>query len=123
MKLRPFNVTFKEQIMSTKFMEAAGDVSKEKLMQDFRAVVTDTEELLKATANQAGEKVSAARERIQQNLVAARARLDEAESAMIEKTKYAAKATDEYVHDNPWKAVGVAACVGIVVGVLIGRGR
>lgn len=109
--------------MSTKLIGAAGDVSKEKLMQDLRAVVGDAEELLKATANQAGEKVSAARERIQENLVVARARLDAAEAAVIEKTKYAAKATDEYVHDNPWKAVGVAACVGVIVGMLIGRGR
>ncbi len=109
--------------MSTKLLEASGDVSKEKLMQDLRVVVSDAEELLKATAGQAGEKVSAVRERIQENLVAAKARLDVAEAAVIEKTKYAAKATDEYVHDNPWKAVGVAACVGVIVGMLIGRGR
>jgi len=109
--------------MSTKLLEASGDVSKEKLMQDLQVVVSDAEELLKATASQAGEKVSAVRERIQGNLAVAKARLDAAEAAVIEKTKYAAKATDEYVHDNPWKAVGVAACVGVIVGMLIGRGR
>ena len=109
--------------MSTKSMEEAGDISKEKLMQDLRLVVADAEELLKATASQAGEKASAARERIQETLVAAKARLDAAESEVIEKAKQAAKATDEYVQDNPWKAVGVAACVGVIVGMLIGRGR
>ena len=109
--------------MNTKAMEGAGDVGKEKLMRDLRVVVADTEELLKATAGQAGEKVSAARERIYENLIAAKARLDAAESEVIEKAKYAAKATDVYVHDNPWKAVGVAASVGVIVGMLIGRGR
>lgn len=104
--------------MSTKL-----EVGKEKLMQDFRAVVTDSEELLRATAGLTGEKVSAARERIQENLAAAKVRLNEAESAVLEKTKYAAKVTDEYVHDNPWKAIGVAASVGVIVGMLIGRGR
>jgi ElaB/YqjD/DUF883 family membrane-anchored ribosome-binding protein len=109
--------------MSTKSAGAASNVGKEKLVQDFRMVVADAEELLRATAGQAGEKVVAARERIQENLVAAKARLNEAELAMIEKTKYAAKATDEYVHDNPWTAIGVAASVGVIVGMLIGRGR
>lgn len=109
--------------MSTESMEGIGDISKEKLMRDLRLVVEDAEELLKATASQAGEKASAARERIQQTLAAAKARLDAAESEVIEKAKQAAKATDEYVQDNPWKAVGVAACVGIIVGMLIGRSR
>lgn len=98
-------------------------VSKEKLMQDLRMVVADAEELLRATASQAGEKVSAARERIQGHLDAAKERLEDAEAMMIEKTKAAALATDEYVHDNPWRAVGIAAGVGFVVGMLIARGR
>lgn len=98
-------------------------VTKEKLMQDLRMVVADAEELLRATASQAGEKVSAAHERIQGHLDAAKERLEDAEAMMIEKTKAAALATDEYVHDNPWRAVGIAAGVGLVVGMLISRGR
>lgn len=99
------------------------DISKEKLMQDLQLVVSDAEELLRATAGQAGEKVTAARERIQDSLEAAKARLGVAQEAMIEKTREAARATDEYVHDNPWRAVGIAAGVGLVVGMLISRGR
>jgi len=99
------------------------DVSKEKLMQDLRVVVSDAEELLRATAGQAGEKVAAARERIQENLAAAKARLVVAEEAVIAKTKQAAKATDEYVHENPWRAVGIGAGVGLIIGMLISRGR
>jgi ElaB/YqjD/DUF883 family membrane-anchored ribosome-binding protein len=109
--------------MNAKFAEAESEVSKEKLMQDFRLVVTDTEELLRATAGVAGEKVSAARERIQENLAVAKARLAEAEEAFVAKTKEAARETDEYVHDNPLKAVGIGAAVGVIVGMLIGRGR
>ncbi|MDO9053340.1 MAG: DUF883 family protein [Gallionella sp.] len=109
--------------MGTNSTSVQSDVSKEKLMQDLQIVVSDAEELLKATASQAGEKVSAARERIQDSLTAAKARLAEAEEAMLEKTRQAARATDEYVHDNPWRAVGIAAGVGLVVGMLISRGR
>jgi len=97
--------------------------STENLMHDMRAVVTDAEELLRATAGQAGEKVTAARERIQANLAVAKERLAEAQHTVVEKTKQASKATDEYVHDNPWKSVGIAAGVGLVVGLLISRGR
>jgi ElaB/YqjD/DUF883 family membrane-anchored ribosome-binding protein len=109
--------------MSARSAGTENDVSKEKLMQDMRAVVNDAEELLRATAGQAGDKVAAARERIQANLAVAKERLTEAEHAVVEKTKQAAKATDEYVHENPWKAVGIAAGVGLIVGLLISRGR
>jgi ElaB/YqjD/DUF883 family membrane-anchored ribosome-binding protein len=109
--------------MSTKLAGVESEVTKEKLMQDFRAVVADSEELLRATAGIAGEKVSAARERIQENLAVAKARLSAAEEAVMAKTKQAAKATDEYVHENPWKAVGIGVGVGLIVGMLISRGR
>lgn len=97
------------------------DVSKEKLAADLKVVVADAEELLRATASQAGEKVGAARERIQASLAAARVKLAEAERAMLDKTRQAAKATDEYVHEHPWHAVGVAAVVGFLLGALITR--
>jgi ElaB/YqjD/DUF883 family membrane-anchored ribosome-binding protein len=109
--------------MNAQLAGAASEVGKEKLIQDFRLVVADTEELLRATAGVAGEKVSVARERMQENLVNAKARLASAEEDAIAKTREAAKATDEYVHENPWTAIGVAASVGVIVGMLIGRGR
>ncbi|OGT03989.1 MAG: hypothetical protein A2Y51_01785 [Gallionellales bacterium RIFCSPLOWO2_02_60_31] len=109
--------------MNAKLANVENEVSKEKLMQDLRVVVADAEELLRATAGQAGEKVSAARERIQENLAAAKQRLAVAQDAVAARTKEAAKVTDEYVHENPWKAVGIAAGVGLVIGMLISRGR
>lgn len=96
-------------------------VSKEKLVSDLKAVVSDAEELVRASAGQAGERLAAARERLQASLADARARLAEAERALIERTKHAARATDEYVHDHPWQAVGAAALVGFVIGLLVGR--
>ena len=100
---------------------AANDVTKEKLVADLKVVVADAEELLRATASQAGEKVSAARERIQASLASAKVKLTEAERALLAKTKEAAKATDDYVRENPWQAVGVAAMAGLVLGILISR--
>lgn len=109
--------------MNSKQASMSGDVNKEKLMQDLRVVVADAEELLRATAGQAGEKVSSARERIQESLSHAKERLIAAEEAVVVKTKQAAKVTDEYVHENPWKSVGIAAGAGLIIGMLISRGR
>ena len=100
---------------------ASNNVSKEKLVADLKVVVADAEELLRATASQAGEKVSAARERIQASLATAKVKLIEAERALLERTKLAARAADDYVHENPWQAVGIAAAAGLVLGVLISR--
>jgi len=97
------------------------EASKDKLVADLRIVVADAEELLRATASQAGEKAVAARERIQASLAAAKIKLVEAERAALEKAKEAAKEADEYVHEHPWKAVGIAAAAGLVLGLLIGR--
>ncbi|MFH1044713.1 MAG: DUF883 family protein [Pseudomonadota bacterium] len=97
------------------------DVSREKLGSDLRIVIADAEELLRATAGQMGEKAVLARERIQDSLRVAKDKLSRAEEAMLDKTKAAARATDDYVHDHPWGAVGIAAAVGLVIGMLISR--
>lgn len=94
---------------------------KDKLVADLKVVIADAEELLAVTASQTGEKVAALRERMQENLRAARHKLLDAEEAIREKTRAAARATDEYVHENPWKSIGVAAGVGLLVGLVLGR--
>lgn len=95
--------------------------SKDKLMEDLRLVVSDAEDLLRVTANQAGEGAAAARARIQESLQVAKARLITTEDNAIERTRQAAKDADQYVHDNPWQAIGISACVGAIVGMLIAR--
>lgn len=102
-------------------MSNGTDVSREKLASDLRVVVADAEELLRATAGQMGEKAVVARERIEESLRIAKDKLARVEEAVIDKTKAAARATDDYVHDHPWGAVGIAAAVGLVIGMLISR--
>lgn len=96
-------------------------VSKEQLVADFKTVIGDVESLIKATANQGGEALANARSRAQASLSVARAKLDDAEAALIARTKAAAKATDNYVHENPWQSIGVAAGLGVFIGFLMGR--
>ncbi len=75
---------------------------REKLMEDLRLVVADAEELLHATANQTGKRAAAALALIQENLQVVKESMVAAETAVIERTRQAAKVTDQYVHDNAW---------------------
>ncbi|MBI4206708.1 MAG: DUF883 domain-containing protein [Betaproteobacteria bacterium] len=102
-------------------MTPESSVSTEKLVQDLKVVVADAEELLRATASQAGERVTVAREKIQESLQRAKVKLTEAESTVADKTKQMANMTDEYVREHPWKAVGIAAGIGLIIGLLISR--
>ena len=95
--------------------------NKEKLVADLKVVVADAEEILRATAGAAGEKVADLRGKFETRLRDAKLRLADAEAAIVDRAKAAATATDDYVHDQPWKAVGIAAGVGLLLGILIGR--
>ena len=95
--------------------------SRDRLVQDMRTVISDAEDLLRATANQAGEKIAVARERIQDSLHQAKVKLAEAEAVVTERAKQAARYTDDYVHHNPWRAIGVAAGIGLLLGLLMVR--
>ena len=97
------------------------NVSKQQLIRDFKVVIDDAEALIKATANQGGEAIAAVRAKAEESLANAKVKMTEAQDALMEKARAAARTTDDYVRKNPWRAVGVAAGVGLVVGLLIGR--
>lgn len=102
-------------------VEKQVDMSKEQLIADFKVVMADAEALLKATANQGGEKIEALRAKAGESLRAANARLAEAQDAVVAKTRQAAKATDAYVHENPWQSVAAAGVAGLILGLLFNR--
>lgn len=102
-------------------MDQANPVNREKLIADMKVVIADAEELLRATASQAGDKVTELRGKIQDNLAKAKSHLADAQGAVVDKAKDMGHAADEYVHENPWKSVGIAAGIGLVVGLIIGR--
>ena len=97
------------------------EVTKEQLIADFRAVVADAEALLKATATHGGEEVAGVRAKAEESIMAMKAKMTDEQAAVVAFSKDAAKAADEYVHLYPWTAVGVAAGVGLVVGLLSTR--
>lgn len=109
--------------MNTELNASDGTVEgkKERLVKDLKSVVTDADGLLKEVANSTAEEFAVARTKIEGKLGEARSRLDDARIAVTEKAKSAADATHEYVRENPWKALGVAAAAGLIIGFLLSR--
>lgn len=96
-------------------------MQSEKLVSDLRILIDDTEELVKATAAQAGEKIGDIRQRAQHAVEKVRPQITELQSTITQRAKVSAAATEDYVRQNPWTAVGVSALAGIVLGLLISR--
>ena len=102
-------------------MATKTQTARDQLVDDFKKVIDDTEELLKVTANETGGKIGAVRERAEESLREARRKLNTMEGDLVIQTKAAAKATDELVHENPWQAVAIAAGIGLLFGMLSSR--
>ena len=95
--------------------------SRQRMEQELRGLVDDTEELLRHAARDATGEFKQARERLEKGLKTARKSLAAAEDAVRDQVGDAARATDGYVRKNPWAAIGVGAGVGLLVGLLLSR--
>jgi ElaB/YqjD/DUF883 family membrane-anchored ribosome-binding protein len=94
---------------------------RDRLVDDMSAVLSEAEEMLKRAATETGDKARDLRSQVETNLLRAKLKLQEYEGQAIDQAKAAARYTDDYVHDNPWRAVGVAAAVGLLIGLLMNR--
>ena len=102
-------------------MNESAENPREKLIDDFAAVLAEAEEMLKRAAGETGDKARDLRSQVETKLLRAKLSLQELEGQAVDRAKAAARATDDYVHDNPWQAVGIAAAIGVVVGLLMNR--
>ena len=93
----------------------------EQIEADVRKAVSGAEDMLTQAANATGDKAAELRSQALNQLKALRERMNDAQEAALRQSKAAARATDEYVHENPWRSILAAASVGVVVGLLIGR--
>jgi ElaB/YqjD/DUF883 family membrane-anchored ribosome-binding protein len=97
------------------------EVTTDQLVTDLKTVMHDAEALLKATSTQTGERIQEARARAEQSLQQARTRLSELEQEALQRAQEMADATEGYVRENPWQSVGIAAGVGLLIGLLLSR--
>jgi ElaB/YqjD/DUF883 family membrane-anchored ribosome-binding protein len=95
--------------------------TRDQMVDDFATVLTEAEDMLKKASHETGDRARDLRAQVEAKLLAAKLRLQEMQGDAVDRARDAARATDDYVHDNPWQAVGVGAAVGFVVGMLMTR--
>lgn len=91
------------------------------VVADVKSAVASAEAMLQEASRVGGEEARHLREKAEVALSRAASALQHAREATVARSKAAARRTDDWVHDHPWQAIGVAAGVGIVLGLLIGR--
>ncbi|HTG43353.1 MAG TPA: DUF883 domain-containing protein [Verrucomicrobiae bacterium] len=67
------------------------------------------------------ESVGALADKVQETVRQTQARLNELQTDLMDKTKFAAQSTDTYVRERPWNAVAAAVGLGFVIGLIVGR--
>ena len=97
------------------------EASTRTLIEDLRAVVAEAEALIAASAGDASDRAGDLKHHATESIGKARARLEELEAAFTARAKAATEEATRYVRDNPLQSVGIAAAVGIVIGLLLGR--
>lgn len=96
--------------------------NKDKVASSFRELVAGTEDLLRSTASYTGEEIEDARKRLKLQLENARGVAGVWEQTAAERYRRASEATDEYVHQNTWKSIGIAALIGLLLGACMTSG-
>ena len=95
--------------------------TRDNLVDDFSAVLAEAEHLLKKASNETGDRARDLRQQVESKLLSAKLRLQELQGEAMDRARSAARATDDYVHDNPWQVIGAAAAIGFLAGLLMNR--
>jgi ElaB/YqjD/DUF883 family membrane-anchored ribosome-binding protein len=102
-------------------MTLPAESTRAKLVDEFSTAMTEAQDMLHRAASETGEKARDLRAQVENKLLHAKLRLHEIEGQAVDRAKHAARATDDYVHDHPWQAIGAAALAGFVLGLLMNR--
>jgi ElaB/YqjD/DUF883 family membrane-anchored ribosome-binding protein len=90
-------------------------------VKDFSDALDDADTLLRQATAETGERASDLRSQVETKLLSAKLKLQDLQDHTVDRAKAAARVTDDYVRDNPWQAIGAAAALGFLIGVLISR--
>jgi ElaB/YqjD/DUF883 family membrane-anchored ribosome-binding protein len=93
--------------------------AREKLVSDLKVLIDDVEDLVKATADQAGDSLSSLRQRLMQRLDEGRETLSEQQKVVGDVTRQATRGAVDYAQHNPWNVVGIALGIGLIIGLIL----
>ena len=95
--------------------------NEEQFIDSVKTSLDDAEKLLREAAESTGDKAAELRENAMRSLRRTREALYDTQDALLERGRRAARVTDDYVHDNPWQAIGMAGLAGLLIGALMCR--
>ncbi|CAH2914883.1 MAG: ElaB protein [uncultured Paraburkholderia sp.] len=93
----------------------------QKIVEDLRVLLKDSEEMLRLAANVPGEGIGALRQKLGNHVETLQSALGDAQENAHRRYRYATINTERYVRQNPWSSVAIAAGVGFLLGVLTAR--
>jgi ElaB protein len=99
---------------------AAGEI-KQVAAEEIRNLIADVEDLIARLADLNDADVASVRSKVMDTVVSAKETLAESAQTLKRQTQRAITGADEYVRASPWVAVGVAALVGALAGILVAR--
>lgn len=102
-------------------IRAAALEAKDEAVSNLKQAIDAAEDLLHASLEAGDDRMADVRARLRDSARAARERLTDAEIAVRAKSREVARATDVYVHENPYRSMGAAAALGLLIGVLLTR--
>jgi len=111
------SMTAKKSNLATEAVSAGAD----QLVAEFKALMADAEALIQATEGHTDGAIKSIRSKALETIAGAKESLSGIEGQLADKAKAAAVSTDDFVHRNPWEAVGVAAGLGLLIGLFIRR--
>ena len=91
------------------------------IARDIQNVVSDAQELLQTVQTEGQGKLADVKAKMSQQLDSAKQMLTQMQTTVQDGAKAAMDTTDQYVRANPWRAVGISAAVGALIGFLAAR--
>lgn len=103
-------------------LENAGQ-SGSKIMGSLRSIISDAEKVLENSTHHGSESYQNAKKKLEATITDAKFVLKELNEVVVNKAKDAAVCTAEFAKEHPWKAVGMVAAAGVLLGILIARSK
>jgi ElaB/YqjD/DUF883 family membrane-anchored ribosome-binding protein len=88
---------------------------------EIKNLLADVEDLMARIGDLKDADVVRVRNKVQRAVDATRQSLADGADAIRQHAQNVASTADDYVRDSPWQAIGIAALVGAVVGILATR--
>jgi ElaB/YqjD/DUF883 family membrane-anchored ribosome-binding protein len=100
---------------------AAADSAPSGIAREFQDFVADMEDLIEASTSLTGDDLARAKANLYARVAAARAFIEEMPGAISARARNTARVADGYVREQPWRAIGITAAGGLLIGFLLGR--